>query len=128
MKKKISELELGDVIWANPGIGNHVCIVTSKVEWDYPMCHSIINLTSSCPDCESNCIKIDRLKIPRDWFGIRKEHSYVRLESPTSLCESPGRELEFTFYGNLITDYPDFWAIVCQKCTPSNSNLCNCGC
>jgi hypothetical protein len=125
--KEFSELEIGDVIWAYPKIGGHIFIITNNINTSNGVigCYTSINLTSTCPDCQSSCIEIEGKKIPLDWFPKRKHTSYIRLSSPIKICQ--GHHLG-KYMGNLKDDYPELWQIICQKCAPSNSIICDCGC
>lgn len=127
MRKEFHLLEVGDVIWANPSdIGSHIFIICDINEEDNYECYQSVNLSSDCSYCDTCCIKIEDEDIPKDWFGITNDISYLRIDNPKCL-EPKDYENDFKSYkGNLKSDYLSLWNKICERKENITNQVCEC--
>ena len=127
MKKDYSSLEIGDVVWAyHSKIGKHLFIIVSlNSEKDYE-CLPAINLSSNCSKCEDCCIDLNEVDIPKDWFEIKKEVSYLRIDNPVCLNRKSYRNEDYSYKGNLMQNYSALFNKICSYNSTVVRQVCSC--
>lgn len=127
MKKEFKLFEIGDVIWANPeGIGKHIFIICDTNDKNKVECYPSINLSSNCSSCEDCCIDIKGIDIPKDWFRINSDVSYLRIDNPICLIENDYDNQDYSFKGNLRETYSDLFVKICLHRAVATKEICSC--
>lgn len=87
MEKEFKDLILGDVFWAHDTVGSHkhIYILYNEPQSDSAECIEAVNITSNCKECCEQCISIEGVSIPSDWFQTTKPKSFIRLEHPSCI-------------------------------------------
>jgi len=127
MRKNFSSLKIGDVIWANPPkIGRHIfiiCDLNANSSFD---CFPAVNLSSNCSKCKNCCIDINGIDIPKDWFSIKKEVSYLRIDNPFCLKIENYKDTHYSFKGNLKENYSVLFDKICSYNSTITRQVCGC--
>ena len=69
---------------------------------------------------------ISGIDIPNDWFKIKKETSYIRIDNPICLNKDEYSPTSYSYKGNLKKCYPDLWDKICTYDAPITSEICEC--
>ncbi len=127
MRKEYDALKVGDVIWANPlEIGQHIFIICDLNEDKSIDCYPSINLSSNCSKCEDCCINIKGVDMPKDWFRITNDVSYLRIDNPMCLMKESYRNTHYSYKGNLKKNYSDLFDMICEYNASITREVCGC--